>query len=60
MTAPGLELCRDRRRYWAISAGTPGMSVTRTFPGKTTSPANTPVPDEMANVAEPLFGNLVP
>jgi len=47
-------------RYWAISAGTPGMSVTRTFPGKTTGPANTPVPDEMANVAEPLFGNLVP
>jgi hypothetical protein len=32
---------RARWSYWAVSAGTPGIGVTRTVPGKMTSPTNT-------------------
>lgn len=47
-------------RYWAESAGIPGISVTRTVPGRTTSPSNTPVAAEIVNVAEPLLLQIVP
>jgi hypothetical protein len=47
-------------RYWALSPGTPGIKVTRTVPGKTTSPANTPVAAEIVNVAGPLLPQITP
>ena len=47
-------------RYWAVSAGTPGIGVTRTVPGKMTSPANTPLAAEIVNVAEPLLPQITP
>jgi hypothetical protein len=47
-------------RYWALSPGTPGMSVTRTVPGRTFSPANTPVPLLIVNAAEPLLSQMTP